>query len=149
MREPVDPRKAADYPANIQAILKRPGPASDVLGLDLIAFDREAGRVEVAFEADERLTNKWGGLHGGMVAAMLDDCMSIAVGLTLEWGQITPTLEMKTSFLSAGKPGRLLGEGWTVKRGGSVAFVEAALTDADGEPVARGSSTVRIVTLKK
>jgi len=75
--------------------------------------------------------------------------MAIAVGLSLEWGEISPTLEMKASFVAAGRPGRLTGEGWTVKRGKSVAFIEAELRNDAGELVATGSSTARIVQMKR
>ncbi|MBN4046520.1 PaaI family thioesterase [bacterium AH-315-P15] len=145
----VDPQRPKDYPPNIQAVLKAPSPASAYLGLELLEVDTEVLRVRIAFNAEDRLCNKWGGLHGGMVAAMLDDCMAIAVGLSLEWGEISPTLEMKSSFIVAGRPGRLVGEGWTVKRGKSVAFLEAELRDAGGGLVATGSSTARIVQTKR
>lgn len=147
--EIIDPEKRKSYPPVIQAILKKPSPASESLGIELEALDREADRVRVAFNAGEHLCNKWGGLHGGMVAAMLDDLMAIAAGLTLEWGQITPTLEMKTSYIAPGRPGRLVGTGWIIKRGKSVAFIEAALRNAEGELIATASSTARIVTMKR
>jgi uncharacterized protein (TIGR00369 family) len=145
----VDPAKAKDYPPNIQAILKAPSPASEFLGLEVLEVDTETLRVRLAFNAGPRVCNKWGGIHGGMVAAMLDDLMAIAVGLSLEWGEISPTLEMKASFVAAGRPGRLVGEGWAVKRGKSVAFIEAELRNEAGELVATGSSTARIVQMKR
>jgi uncharacterized protein (TIGR00369 family) len=145
----VDPAKAKDYPPNIQAILKAPSPASEFLGLEVLEVDTESLRVRLAFNAGPRVCNKWGGIHGGMVAAMLDDLMAIAVGLSLEWGEISPTLEMKASFVAAGRPGRLVGEGWAVKRGKSVAFIEAELRNEAGELVATGSSTARIVQMKR
>lgn len=138
-----------DYPPNIQAILKRPSGASTILGLELLEIDRDAMRVKIAFHATDDICNKWGGIHGGMVAAMLDDLNSIAVGLTLAWGQISPTLEMKTSYIAAARPGTLIGEGWIVKRGKSVAFTEAELRDAEGTLLATSSSTASFVTLKK
>ncbi len=144
----VDPARAEDYPPNIQAILKAPSPASSYLGMEVLEVDTENLRVRLGFNAEERVCNKWGGIHGGMVAAMLDDLMAIAVGLSLEWGEISPTLEMKTSFLAAGRPGRLTGEGRTVKRGKSVVFIEAELRNEAGELVATGSSTARIVRMK-
>jgi len=145
----VDPARAEDYPPNVQAILKAPSPASEFLGLELLEVDTDELRVRLAFNAEARVCNKWGGIHGGMVAAMLDDLMAIAVGLSLEWGEISPTLEMKASFLAAGRPGRILGEGWAVKRGKSVAFIEAELRNEAGEIVATGSSTARIVKMKQ
>jgi len=145
----VDPARAKDYPPNIQAILKAPSPASEFLGLEVLEVETDSLRVKLAFNAEERVCNKWGGIHGGMVAAMLDDLMAIAVGLSLEWGEISPTLEMKASFIAAGRPGRLIGEGWAVKRGTSVAFIEAELKTEAGELVATGSSTARIVKMKR
>ena len=145
----IDPARAEDFPPNIQAILKAPSPASAYLGLELLEIDTENLRVRIAFNAEARLCNKWGGLHGGMVAGMLDDLMAVAVGLSLEWGEISPTLEIKTAFITAGRPGRLVGEGWTVKRDKSIAFIAAELRNADGDLVATGSSTARIVQMKQ
>jgi uncharacterized protein (TIGR00369 family) len=144
----IDPAFPERYPPNIQAILKQPAPASALLGIELLALNADEGAARAAFNAGPSLCNKWGALQGGMVAAMLDDLMSIAAGLTLEWGQIVPTLEMKSSFLSPAPPGRLIGMGRVVKRGASVVFLEARLEDLDGALLATGSGTARIVTRK-
>lgn len=142
-------RETGEWPPNIAAIFKRPSPASAYLGLEVIDCDVEAGTVEVAFEAGEQLCNLWGGIHGGMVAAMMDDILAIAVGLGLEWGQISPTLEMKVSMLAVARPGRLTGRGRVLRRGKSVVFVEGELLDGEGTLLAKGSSTCTLVTLKK
>ena len=83
------------------------------------------------------------------MAAMLDDVMSFAVGLDLDWGQISPTLEIKVSMLAPARPGRLYASGTVIKRGKSVGFIESELKDADGTVLATGSSTATFVTLKK
>lgn len=147
--ESIDATRAGDYPPNIQAILKKPSPASALLGLELIAIDREAASAHMAFEAGAQLCNKWGGLQGGMIAAMLDDAISIAMGLAVDWGQITPTFELKTSFLAVGRPGRLEARSVVVKRGGSVGFVEARLWDGAGTLIATASATLGIRQHKK
>ncbi len=147
--EIIDPERADSYPPVIQSILKAPSPASAHLGLSLVSIDREALSCRIAFDATERLCNKWGGLQGGMVAAMLDDAMSIAVALGLDWGQITPTLEMKVSYLSPARPGRLYAEGRVLKRGSSIAFTEARLADERGEVLATASGTGRIVQMRR
>ena len=144
----IDPAAPERYPPNIQAILKRPAPASALLGIVPLALDMESGAVRIAFDAGPSLCNKWGALQGGMVAAMLDDLMSVAAGLTLEWGQIVPTLEMKANFLKPAQPGRLTGIGRVVKRGASVVFLEARLEGPDGALLATGSATARVVTRK-
>jgi uncharacterized protein (TIGR00369 family) len=139
----------SDWPPNIQAVFKRMAPASRYLGLEILDANKETRTVEVAFNASEELCNMWGGIQGGMVAAMLDDVMSLAVGLDLEWGQISPTLELKVSMLNPARPGRILGTGRVIKRGKSVGFIEGELMSEDGKLLATGSSTATFVTLKK
>jgi uncharacterized protein (TIGR00369 family) len=140
---------AKDWPPNIQAVFKRMAPASRYLGLEIVSADRDAGTVEVAFNAGPELCNMWGGIQGGMVAAMLDDVMSLAVGLGLEWGQISPTLELKVSMLAPARPGRIKALGRVLKRGKSVAFIEGELFNSEGTLLATASSTASFVTLKR
>jgi uncharacterized protein (TIGR00369 family) len=119
------------------------------LGLEILAVNQADGIVEMAFNADDKLCNKWGGIQGGNVAAMLDDAMAFAIGLNLDWGQISPTLELKVSMLAPARPGRLYAVGQVVRRGRSVGFVEGQLYDEAGQLLATGSSTANFVTLKK
>ena len=137
------------WPPNVKAAHNKPSPSSAHLGLQLLAVDRDQGIVEMAFNAAPHLCNKWGGIQGGNVAAMLDDAMAFAIGLNLDWGQISPTLELKVSMMAPARPGRLYAIGWVVRRGRSVGFVEGALYDAEGQLLAAGSSTANFVTLKK
>lgn len=138
------------YPPNIQAILKRAAPAAIVLGQDVIEVDAKAGRVRVAYDTTGQLANRYGAIHGGMTAAMLDDAISLAAGLTIEWGQITPTLEMKVSYIAQSQPGtRIVAEARTIRRGGTVMFLEADLKDEQGKLIATASSTVMIAPMKR
>ncbi len=147
---PIDRDNPDKYPPNIQAILKRPAAAAVVLGQELVDVDKEVGTVRVAYNATETLANRFGAIHGGMTAAMLDDVISLAAGLTIEWGQITPTLEMKVSYIAQAKPGtRIQAEARTIRRGGTVIFLEADLKDETGKLLATASSTVMIAQMKK
>jgi len=147
---PIDRTNPASYPPNIQAILKRPAPAATLLGQEILEIDIQKGWVRVAYTASESLANRFGALHGGMTAAMMDDFVSLAAGLTVDWGQITPTLEMKVSYIRQGKPSlRLIAEARTIRRGSSVAFLEAELRDPEGALVATASSTIAITGMKK
>lgn len=141
--------KRENWPPNIKAALKRMAPASKYLGLEILDADKEQGIVKLAFNAGPELCNMWGGIQGGMVAAMLDDAMAFAVGLNLEWGQISPTLELKVSMIAPARPGRIYATGKVIKRGRSVGFVEGELTAEDGTLLATGSSTATFVTLKR
>ncbi len=140
---------APDWPPNVRAAHSKPSPSSAHLGLELLAVDAAAGIVEMAFNASDQLCNKWGGIQGGNVAAMLDDAMAFAIGLALDWGQISPTLEIKVAMLAPTRPGRLYAVGQVVRRGASIGFVASALYDEGGALLASGTSTANFVTLKK
>ena len=140
---------AEKWPPNVKSAHKKPSPTSEHLGLELLAVNREAGIVEMAFNATDKLCNKWGGIQGGNIAAMLDDAMAFAIGLNLDWGQISPTLEIKVSMLAPARPSRILAVGRVLRRGRSVGFVEGELYDLEGRLLAVGSSTANFVTLKK
>ena len=147
---PIDRTKPGQYPPNIQAILKRPAPGAVVLGQEILDVNVEEGSVRVAYNTTDTLANRYGAIHGGMTAAMLDDVISLASGLTIEWGQITPTLEMKVSYIAQGKTGaRILAEARTIRRGGTVMFLEADLKDETGKLIATASSTVMIARMKR
>jgi len=51
------------------------------------------------------------------------------------------------SFLRPARPGRFVGTGRILHRGGTIAFLEGSLADADGELVATATATARVVRL--
>jgi uncharacterized protein (TIGR00369 family) len=122
-------------------------PAAATLGWELIDVNVERGTLEVAFEATEAFTNPMGNVQGGFLAAMLDDTLGPALVATLDSGQFAPTLELKVNFLRPTRPGRLVGRGRVVHRGGTIAFLEGSLADSEGVTVATATATARIVVI--
>ncbi len=66
----------------------------------------------------------------------MDDAMAVAAGLTLSWGELSPTLSMTVNYVAMAKPGRLAAEARVVKRGRTVMFLEGRLSDAEGRLIA-------------
>ncbi|MFI6295691.1 PaaI family thioesterase [Nonomuraea sp. NPDC050790] len=126
----------------------KPPPAAALLGWELIAIDADAGTISVAFEAGERFTNPVGAIQGGFLAAMLDDTLGPALVATLAPDQFAPTLDLHVQFLRPARPGRLVGHGRVVRRGGGVAFLAGELLAPDGEAVAVATATARIQTVR-
>jgi uncharacterized protein (TIGR00369 family) len=122
-----------------------PPPAAKTLGWSLVAVNPQRGTIEVAFDAPAAFTNPLGVVQGGFLAAMLDDTLGPALVATLPPGQFAPTLELKVSFLRPARPGRLVGTGRIVHRGGTIAFLQGSLRDAEGELVATATATARVV----
>jgi uncharacterized protein (TIGR00369 family) len=124
-----------------------PPPAAKTLGWALQEVDAELGTIRIAFEARQEFLNPIGVVQGGFLAAMLDDTLGPALAATLEADQFAPTLELKVSFLRPAPPGQLVGTGRVVHRGGTIAFLEGSLADAQGQVVATATATARIVRL--
>ena len=123
-----------------------PGPpAAETLGWAIEEIDPVAGTIRVSFDARPAFRNPMGNIQGGFLAAMLDDTMGPALVATLEPGEFAPTLELKVNFLRPARPGRLIGTGRVVHRGGTVAFLAGDLSDVGGNLLATATATARIV----
>jgi uncharacterized protein (TIGR00369 family) len=148
-RVAIDPARAADYPANIQAILKRQAPCSAWLNQQILEIDAETGFARIAYALGNAHFNRFGALHGGAIACVMDDVLAVAAGLVLQWGEIAPTLEMKVSYLSQGAAGRHIAEANVLKRGRQINFLEARLSTEAGKTIAAATATIMISALKK
>lgn len=149
MRQSIEPANAPDYPANIQAILKRQAPCSAWLNQEILEIDSETGFARIAYDLGQPHFNRFGALHGGAIACAMDDVLAVAAGLVLQWGEIAPTLEMKVSYLSQGGAGRHIAEARVLKRGRQINFLEATLAREDGKVIATSTATIMIAAMKK
>jgi len=121
-------------------------PANCELTLGMTCVDKTVpGTTVWRMRADERFANPAGIVQGGFIGAMADSAMGSA---TVTWAHsagrrvFSSNVEMKTSFLSPVRVGRLLECTARVLSGGSrVAFAEAEVVDDLGTVVARSSST--------
>ncbi len=92
--------------------------------------------------------NSSGLIQGGILAAMLDNVMSRAVGQRLDDGQIIQTLEMKTTFIGPAPIGPVIGEGQVVRQGRSIVFLEGRIFSEAGDLLVTSSSTAKLGTRK-
>jgi len=149
MRETFDPAKAETYPPNIQAIIKRQAPTSAWLNQQILELDVEGGWVKIGYELGEPHFNRFGALHGGSIACVMDDVLAVAAGLVAKWGEIAPTLEMKVSYLNQGGAGKHIAEARVMKRGRQINFLDATLSREDGKVIATATATIMIAPLKR
>jgi len=109
------------------------------------------GRVRLLVRARDELRNATGApVHGGVFSALIDMAVGGALATMHEAsaggvGQVT--LDMNVSFIGAGT-GDVYAEGRIIRRGRSVAFGEASITDAAGKLLAVGRATYMIVSAK-
>jgi uncharacterized protein (TIGR00369 family) len=99
-------------------------PISKLLGWKYLSFDPDTRVLKVEMQARPEFLNPAGLVHGGMLAAMLDETLSPTLALTLGPGEFAPTLELKVNFIAPTKVGQVLGTGRIVHRGRSICFME-------------------------
>lgn len=124
-------------------------PCAQLLGWRLLDHDAERGWVRIEFQGRPEFVNPAGFIQGGLLAAMLDDCMGPAAWLKSNGEAFTSTIDMNVSYLAAAKPGVLVGEGQVVQLGKTIGFLEAKLMDASGQVIARATSSARLIPGKK
>lgn len=122
----------------------------DELGASLgivrtLYMDAEQGRAAIECAAEMRMCHSGGVVQGGFVTGWIDAAMARAAMAATDFKFTPMSLEIKISFFRPAAPGLLTATGWIERRGRSTVFLEGDLRDADGEILAKGSSTVRLL----
>ena len=101
-------------------------------------FEYTDEECRITFEVKDFMHNPQGGLHGGVIAFVLD----ISMGHLL-YRRSGPgaTLEMKIQYLAVARSGRLTCTGRFLRHGKSISALRSVLVDANGELVAYATST--------
>ncbi|HEX4203453.1 MAG TPA: PaaI family thioesterase [Ktedonobacteraceae bacterium] len=123
-------------------------PAALLLGGKVLEVDPEQGTLTVVFEARPEFLNPFGIIHGGFLAAMLDDTLGATLAATLGTDEFAPTIELQVSFIHAARVGPLQASGRVVHRGKFVAFLQGELRTLEGQLLATASATVLIQTIR-
>ena len=87
-------------------------------------------------------------MHGGVYSALVDMAVGGALSTlhtAAEGGVGQTTLDLNVSFLAGASAGDILAEGRIVKRGRTIAFGEARITDERGQLLALGRATYMII----
>jgi uncharacterized protein (TIGR00369 family) len=122
--------------------------AAQLLGWKFIKYDEHESKVHIEFNASISLTNPMGNIQGGMLCAMLDDCMGPAVYGTLPAKQVAITVHAQTQFLRPAKPGLIYRWGRIDSTTSKVCFTSGQLTNDAGEVLATATAIYQIVTLR-
>lgn len=120
-------------------------PMATLIGRSIVASAPD-GRAELRFEASERFANRFGTIQGGMLAAMLDSALGIAVTATLSPDQQAVTVEMSTRYFRPAQPGPIQARASVLHRGSTLAHAQADLFDPAGTHLAHATASMRIST---
>lgn len=115
----------------------------------VIEYNVDTHRAIVEFKPSPEHCHSGGIVQGGFVTGWIDTAMARAAILSANGSKTMTTLEVKISFLKAAQAGKTYrAEGWVVRSGKSVMFMEGQLTDAEGTLIAKGTATGQWLDLK-
>ncbi len=108
----------------------------------VIEYDAENGRAVIEYTARPEFCHSGGIVQGGYVTGWIDSAMARAAIASKNAEMNMATLEIKISFLRAAtQKNKYRAEGWVVRSGKSVMFMEGRLTDLEGKLIATGTAT--------
>lgn len=115
------------------------------LGIVIERYETDEATVRLPFRAD--LTNDGTYYHGGVIASVIDTTGALAAWSNHDFdkGARASTIAMSVQYVGACKRSDLVCHASTVRRGKELTFTEITATDADGNVVAHGVQTYRIV----
>lgn len=131
--------KMLDYLQGVVQGKNPPPPITEIIGFRLASIERGQSLIEM--DVDERHSNPFAGVHGGLICDIADAAMGAACHSILADDETCSTLELKISFLRAPSPGRLRAEGKVIREGRTVVFLECDVTGQEESLIARATGT--------
>ena len=129
---------------------RKPQGVAKLLGLERVVDNGgQSGRATLHFRATMDMCHSGGIVQGGFVTGWLDMAMANVVLSKTNYEQNLLSLEIKVSFLASAGPGLIIAEAWIERMGRSTGFLEARLLNEAGTVLAKASSTVKLVSMKR
>jgi uncharacterized protein (TIGR00369 family) len=118
--------------------------AQSLLGY-VVDISAQDGKGRCVLDIGPQHTNRHGGLHGGIIACMLDNAMGYAASLSGDPDGQTKfmTISMSTQFLAPANEGRIVATGTVTGGGRKIVFVDGVLHDAEGRLLATASGAFK------
>lgn len=112
--------------------------------------DAREGWVRLRLAVRDDLCNDTGApLHGGIYSALVDMAVGGALGTyaaPASGGLDQTTLDLNVSFLAGIREGEVVAEGAILRKGRTIAFGEARITDTAGRLLAIGRATYMLLS---
>jgi uncharacterized protein (TIGR00369 family) len=107
--------------------------------------DLQWGVSLLEVELEEKHLQPFGGVHGGVMASVIDAAAFWAAFPQVENGMGLTTVEIKINYLAPIQKGKLVAMGRCIKMGKSIALGEAVVKDEGEKLIAHGTATMMVV----
>ncbi len=117
----------------------RRSPFHQWAGLELVAVGD--GKAEVRMTLQPQHFNPQGLVHGGIISAIADTSIGLALRSQLPAGMTHRTAQLNVHFLAKGEGGLLIARGTALHLGQRTGYGEAEVMDGSGRLLARAGGT--------
>ena len=117
----------------------RLSPFHQWAGLNLVSVGE--GKAELAMDLRPHHFNPQGIVHGGIITAVADSAIGLALRSRLPAGLTHRTAQLNVHFLAKGEGNRLIGRGRAVHLGQRMGYGEGEVLDGEGRLLARATGT--------
>jgi uncharacterized protein (TIGR00369 family) len=117
----------------------RLSPFHQWAGLDLVSVGD--GEAKLRLELRGHHFNPQGIVHGGIITAIADSSIGLALRSKLRPGLTHRTAQLNVHFLTKGEGDRIVGRGRALHLGQRMGYGEAEVMDAGGRLLARATGT--------
>ena len=122
-------------------------PFFELLGLQPEEVTPEFCRMRLPFKAD--LQQARGLVHGGAIASLIDSAAVLAIKAASTDIIGGATVSMTVNYLAPAQQIDLIAEARILRRGRSIVFLDVDVLAPDGERVAKGQLTYKVVYKKE
>jgi acyl-CoA thioesterase len=127
---------------------KNANPFFCLMGIDVVSA--EPGKAVLKMQIRPDMHNGVGWLQGGILAAVADEAMALAIYPLLSKTEGIATISESTSFIRGAQDGYIIAEGRVIRKGRRVAFTEGEVYTGDNEKVLLSrTSAAFAVTMNK
>ena len=119
------------YLENIRKHGRNANPFFCSMGIDIVSY--EAGTAVLRMQVRPDMHNGVGWLQGGMLVALADEAIALALYTLLKEHEGIATISESTSFIKGLREGVITAEAKVIKKGRRVAFAEAEVFFDDGK----------------
>ena len=115
------------------------GGWAELLGAEVVEMDE--GRAVLEMDCGPQHRHNGGVVQGGIITALADASMGMALMTAQTVGKSNTTIELKINFLRPHVAGILRAEGRVVKTGRTVLYSDSVVTNSEGKIVAKATSS--------
>ena len=125
---------------------KHANPFFCLMGIDVVSI--EPGKAVLKMQVRPDMHNGVGWLQGGMLVALADEAMALALYPMLAKNEGIATISEATSFIKGVQDGFIIAEGRVIRKGRRVAFAEGEVYTENDEKVtlSRTSASFAVTT---